>query len=117
MNTEDAMKKRLKRNAQISEQTEGRIFTSENEEAMKIILNGREVLVGETSRLTLGDPDAHLSYEAVVKLAGHDPSRILTVTYRTRRQGDAQRQGSLIPGQTTKVEDGMVFDVADTSRA
>lgn len=83
---------------------------------MRIILNGRTVLVGEHGGL-FQTISGRVSYEDIVEWAGYGPGRILSVTYSTRRAGDEQRQGSLSPGRSTAIEDGMVFNVADTSNA
>lgn len=58
-----------------------------------------------------------VDYDTVVTMAGHNAEHVYSVTYRTRRSGDEQRSGILAPGESTKVEDGMVFSVADTSSA
>lgn len=86
---------------------------------MIIIVNGRTRLVGETSGLTLGDPSGtgHLSYGDIVQQAGYARDRVLSVTYCTRRKDDQRREGSLCPGESTRIEEGMIFDVADTSNA
>lgn len=53
-------------------------------------------------------------YEEIVKLAGFNPERILTVTFTRAANG---KQGSLTPGQKTVIAAGTVFNVADTSNA
>lgn len=58
-----------------------------------------------------------ISYEDVMALIGQDPERIFSMTYRTRRGGDEQREGILFPGRAVKLEDGMSFDAGDTSNA
>lgn len=83
---------------------------------MKITLNGQTVLVGEPGGV-LPTIAGHVSYEDIVEWAAYGPGRILSVTYSTRRAGDEQRQGSLSPGKSTPIEDGMTFNVADTSNA
>lgn len=83
---------------------------------MNIILNGRTVLVGKPGGL-FPTVAGQVSYEDVVEWAGYGPGRILSVMYSTRRAGDEQRQGTLWPGKSTPLEDGMVFNVADTSSA
>ena len=74
---------------------------------MYIIVNGETHFIDQET----------LSYEDIVLMAGRKPDRILTVVYSTRRKGDEQRQGTLTPGGSTLIEDGMVFSVADTSSA
>jgi hypothetical protein len=83
---------------------------------MNIILNCRTVLVGEPGGLFPEKP-GEVSYADLIEWAGYGPDRILTVVYSTRRSGDEQREGSLSPGKSTPVENGMVFSVADTSHA
>lgn len=60
-----------------------------------------------------------ISYEEVVELAyGPDdegPNVIYTVTYR-RGTGN-KPEGSLAPGESTKVKDGMIFDVTRTDKS
>lgn len=58
-----------------------------------------------------------LSYEQVLHLLGHRKDRILTVVYHWRGEGDISRDGSLSPGKSVKVAEGMRFTVADTSNA
>ena len=69
-----------------------------------IIINGKK----QSIRLT---------YEDVISRAGYEPSRIISVTYRTQRSGDEQRSGSLSPGQSVEIEAGMIFNAYDTSNA
>lgn len=57
---------------------------------------------------TAGAPD--ISYEALCGIAKKDPAHNPTVVYTTNRPGDEQRAGSLRHGQTTRLEDGMIFD-------
>lgn len=58
-----------------------------------------------------------ITYEEVATLAGYKPNQILSVVYQGKKNGDSRRSGTLSPGKTTKLEDGMVFSVADTSNA
>lgn len=66
-------------------------------------------------RVTMADKD--VSYETLVVLEGYQPDRILSITYSTRRGGDEQRQGGMRRGQSVAIEEGMVFNVCDTSNA
>jgi hypothetical protein len=71
-----------------------------------IIVNGRNRTVVDKS----------ISYEDVVRLAYEKPPRsLLTVTFY--RGPFRKSEGSLTPGETINVKDGMVFNVADTSGA
>jgi hypothetical protein len=73
---------------------------------MKIIVNGTEhTITTELARV-------RIRYERLVEMANRDPSRILTVMWATRHG-----QGSMCPGQECYMEDGMIFNVMDTSNA
>jgi hypothetical protein len=72
---------------------------------MNIIVNGRKI----------GTMEQEVPYSDVVALAfdrAHPNASSLTVTYR-----GPSRQGSLIAGESVQLEDGMVFNVADTGDA
>jgi Multiubiquitin len=58
-----------------------------------------------------------ISYREVVELVGFNGDRVLSVTYRTKRVDDTNREGSLYPGSSLVLADGMIFNVADTSAA
>lgn len=74
-----------------------------------IIVNGREFQVEKDE----------ITYAEVVALAYPDGigagDTIATVTYR-RGQGN-KPEGTLVPGQATKVKDGMIFNVHVTVRS
>jgi len=74
-----------------------------------IIVNGR-------SRTT---PKDDLSFSEIVALAFDNPPTgdnvEITITY-TRGKGE-KPAGSLTPGQTVKVKDGMIFNVTATNRS
>lgn len=61
-----------------------------------------------------------LSFAEIVDLAYDNnppagPDVIITVTYR---RGEGQKpEGTLVPGQTVRVHDGMVFNVFDTTKS
>ena len=92
---------------------QGLIHRSLKLEETVVIVNGMSVITA--ARV--------LDYRAVVALAGYDPERILSVTYRTktgggwRSDGLSRAQGTLSRGQSVEVSPGMVFNVADTSSA
>jgi hypothetical protein len=68
-----------------------------------VILNGMKKTV-----------DASLvSYEDVMVMAGHDPKRIFSITWRVR----GGPGGCLAPGETVRLEPNMVFNAFDTSNA
>jgi hypothetical protein len=75
-------------------------------EAVVVVVNGQPFNVAEKV----------LDYPAVLALAKYDPERVLSVTYRAK-SGNWKREGILSPGQSVEVLPGMVFNVADTSRA
>jgi multiubiquitin len=62
-----------------------------------------------------GTAPLYLPYARVVELAGYDPNRILSVTYRRGPLG--KPEGILSKGESVEVVPGMVFNVADTSGA
>lgn len=60
-----------------------------------------------------------LSYDEVVNLAYNNnppsgPNVIITVTYS---RGENGKGGSMLPGDTVKVKNNMVFDVSATDRS
>jgi hypothetical protein len=74
-----------------------------------IIVNGREKVV----------TGKEISFEQVVALAFTQPPTgpniVITVTYH-RGHGD-KPEGSLLPGGTVKVKEGMIFDVTATDKS
>lgn len=77
--------------------------------SVTIIVNTREKVV----------PKGKIPYETVVELAfGEVPTGdgiTITVTYR---RGHADKpQGSLVPGRSVEVVEGMIFDVERTDRS
>ena len=71
----------------------------------KIIINGRDLNIMLSKELT---------YEDIVSLSHHDSTNILSLTYA---HGVNDEQGSLSPGDSIEIKDGMIFNVADTSNA
>jgi len=74
-----------------------------------IIVNGRRKTV--TSRT--------LTFEEVVALAYDEPPSgpnvVITVTYR---RGDRHRpEGTLVPGESVRVTEGMIFNVTATDKS
>jgi hypothetical protein len=59
--------------------------------------------------------EGELSYEEVAKLAGKDPQRLPTITYLRGSEGDAR--GTLTPGQTLELVDGIVLTAVVTDSA
>lgn len=82
---------------------------------MIITINGASVVIGPTG-LNPKQP-GEVSYEEIVVKAGFSRDRIISVTYSTRRPGDEQRQGVLTPGRSTRLENLMAFNAADTSNS
>lgn len=68
------------------------------------------VINGDNQEFPAGD----VNYAEVVSTVGYNPSRILSVVYHVRLGGDSIRQGSLFPGKSVEVSEGMIFNVADT---
>ena len=71
---------------------------------MIVTINGKESALSRST-----------TYEHVVRLAGMDPTKLLTVTYRKGLDGNTE--GVLLPKGSLWVKAGMVFNVADTSGA
>lgn len=72
-----------------------------------IIVNGRERKITESE----------LSFGNLVKLAFGDnppsgPNVVITVTYKSRGQ-----EGTLLPGQSVDVQNGMIFNVKATDKS
>jgi len=83
--------------------------TDDKDKTFTIIVNGRSRTV--TTR--------ELTFDEVVKLAFDNPPSgpnvVITVTYH-KAHGD-KPEGSLLPGGTVKVKDGMTFDVTATDKS
>jgi len=74
-----------------------------------VVVNGRHKEVAKTE-LTFDDVVA-LAYDPVPT----DENTLFTISYR-RGEG-SKPEGKLIPGDTVKVKDGMVFNVSATVRS
>jgi len=73
----------------------------------EIIVNGRPRRVD----------GADLSFEQITEMAfpgGSGPNIVFTVTYR---KGDPKKEGSLLPGQSVPIVNGMIFDVIRTDKS
>ncbi len=84
--------------------------STEHTHEYNIIVNGRH-------RKVVGP---QIGYEQVVNLAFDDipptgENVVITITY-SRGEG-GHREGSLLPGQSVDLKDGMVFDVTATDRS
>lgn len=77
-------------------------------EPFKVIVNGEEKLLSVGKR----------SYSDIATLAGFDmvlhPDRVLTVVYDRGTNGAS---GTMVKGDAINIISGMIFNVADTSRA
>lgn len=60
--------------------------------------------------------DKALTYEDIVRMASLVPERLYSLTY-AHATGEERNHGILTPGQTVEVNEGIIFNVADTSRA
>lgn len=73
-----------------------------------ITVNGRERTV----------EDKELSFEELVRLAFENPASgpyiVFTITYR---KGHGNKAGTLAPGESVKVKEGMIFNVTATDRS
>lgn len=77
-------------------------MSTSHEKEINIIVNGRPRKV----------PDAPISYEQMVALAFTPPPTGATVVWSHGNQG-----GSLLPGQSVPVQNGMKFDVTPTGES
>jgi len=89
-------------------------------------MNAQEEVAGHTKQVTIivnGRPkvveEKRLTFEEIVRLAFPDavfgPDFEYTVTF-TKGPTD-NHEGTLIPGQTVKVKDGMIFNVTQTNKS
>jgi hypothetical protein len=71
-----------------------------------IIVNGREKKVGQDK----------LTFEQLVALAFENPPSgpnvVITVTYKSKG-----KEGSLLPGQSVEIQNGMIFNVKATDKS
>lgn len=83
--------------------------TAADKKTVTIVVNGRETAVAKDE----------LTYAEVVALAFPNPPTgadvVITVTYR-RGHGD-KPEGTVLPGGTVKVKDGMVVNVTATDKS
>lgn len=77
---------------------------------MHIIVNGKNVDLSDFGWRAIDDN--YLSYEFIVDRAGYTPNRVLSVVYSSKFN-----EGILLVGGLVKIENGMIFNVADTSNA
>jgi hypothetical protein len=79
-----------------------------------IVVNGRPKTVDE-SQLS---PGHELSFEAIVSLAFPDPPTgpqvMFTVAYR---RAEGNKSGTVAPGKSIKIKDGVIFDVTATDKS
>ncbi len=81
---------------------------SHDPKTVTIFINTREMQIPKKERL---------SYEDVVALAGIqlEPNMVATVSYS--RGEDNKPSGTLAPGESVKVKEGMRFDVVPSNRS
>jgi hypothetical protein len=80
-----------------------------HEKTFTIIVNGRKKEVATKE----------LSYVDIVNLAYDNnpptgPNIVITVTFK---KGEGDKQGTLLPGDTIKIKDGMIFNVTATDKS
>lgn len=83
--------------------------TSAREKTYEIVVNGRSKTWSEKE----------ISYSDLVNLAysNKPPTGDMVVITVTYSKGEDRQQGSLLPGDSVKVKDGMIFDVTGTVRS
>ena len=88
---------------------------AENKDTVTLIVNAREKVVS-SSELS---PDGEISFDEVVKLAFETPpsGQYIMFTVMFRKGAGRPPDGILIAGQSVKVQDGTVFDVALTDKS
>ncbi len=67
--------------------------------------------------ITAAEAGTSMSYEQIVRRAGHKPFSVLTIVYCAKRGDDVRRQGEVTPGHFLTVDEGMTITVSDTSNA
>lgn len=80
-----------------------------HERTFTIIVNGRKKEVATKE----------LSYTDIVNLAYDNnpptgPNIVITVTFK---KGENDKQGTLLPGDSTKIKDGTIFNVTATDKS
>lgn len=80
-----------------------------DKKTVTIIVNGRPHEVEKV----------RLSYEEVVALSGmpSQPAGDGTVRVSYRRGPERNREGTLLPGKSVRVKEGMIFDVHPTNKS
>jgi hypothetical protein len=63
---------------------------------------------------TVRSPEHMVTYEQIALLAGKPDDKSLTITYEIFPPWRAKRSGTLRPGRSIDVEDGMTFDAVPT---
>ena len=88
---------------------------AENKDSVTLIVNVRERVVS-SSELS---PDGEISFDGVVKLAYESPpsGQFIFFTVNYRNGAGRPPKGHLSPGQSVKVQDGTVFNVAYTDKS
>jgi hypothetical protein len=76
---------------------------------VKIVVNGLP--------FTIRPPEHMISYEQIALMAGKPEDNSLTITYEIFPPWRAKRSGTLRPGRSVDVEDGMIFNAIDTGLA
>jgi hypothetical protein len=72
-----------------------------------IKVNGREKVV----------PKEELSFEEIVALAFDNPPTGPNVVFTIKYRKEHGKEQSLLPGETVKVKEGMIFNVTATDRS
>ena len=88
---------------------------AEEKDTVTIVVNARERII-PSSKLS---PDGELSFEQIVRLAFDSPPSGPDIVFTMSYRNGAGRppEGSLVEGQSVKVQDGTVFNVSFTDKS
>jgi hypothetical protein len=78
---------------------------------MQVIMNGMKI--------PIFSENIEYTYDMLVEMSGTNPKILQTIAYfwRDPQQRSIMCQGTVVPGQSVLVRDGMVFSVVHTGNA
>lgn len=108
---ENTKKRELKDGEKIPVEKRPCFWLTDNTESFVFYINGkvRQIIYDKNAEVYL-----KIGYKKIVEFAGKDANKIWTVIYKVPK---TTTQGTLVPGEFVKIQDGMVFSVTDTSKA